>query len=149
MNVSVVLANFAKVSDNMLDVQQAGWSFIGPEPFSFFVAGVALCAWHEANQKHEMKVELLDADGSPVPNPETGQPLMVSATFEIGRPPGTKPGASMPSPSPFSSGWPNRRLVPSTRFASASTASTGTTGACRLPYATRLCRPRPPKQENH
>jgi hypothetical protein len=100
----VVLANFAKVSDNMVDVQQAGWSFIGPEPFSFFVAGVALCPWHEANQKHEMKVELLDADGAAVPNPETGQPLMVSATFEIGRPPGTKPGASMPMPFAFQFG---------------------------------------------
>jgi hypothetical protein len=98
LNVSVMLANFAKASDNMLDVQQAGWTFVGPGPVSFFVAGLVYCQWHEANQKHELKVELLDADGRAFPHPINGQPVQVGVVFEIGRPPGVKPGATMTMP---------------------------------------------------
>jgi hypothetical protein len=101
VNVSVLLANFAKVSDNMLDVQQAGWSFVGPGPARFAVAGIAHCSWHEANQRHELKIELVDADGAPVLHPENGQPLMVHGHFEVGRPAGTKPGSSVPMPFAF------------------------------------------------
>jgi hypothetical protein len=101
MNVSVVLANFAKVSDNMLDVQGAGWSFIGPGPIGFHVGGLLHCPWHESNQQHRLRVELLDADGAPVSHPENGNPIAVEGVFEIGRPPGTKPGASVPMPFAF------------------------------------------------
>jgi hypothetical protein len=98
MNACVMLANFAKASDNMLDVQQAGWSFAGPGPVSFFVAGLVYCEWHETNQKHELKIELLDADGSAVQHPENENPVMVAANFEVGRPPGIKAGATMTVP---------------------------------------------------
>jgi hypothetical protein len=100
---SVMLANFAKVSDNMLDVQQAGWSMIGPGPVSFYVAGIVSCQWHETNAKHNFKIEVLDADGQPFPHPESGEPVRVEATFEIGRPPGIKAGSNigMPFAVPF------------------------------------------------
>jgi hypothetical protein len=103
MNATVLLANFAKVAEGMIDVQQGGWTQIGPGPISFFVAGLVSCEWHETNQKHELKLELLDADGGSVPHPENGQPVATTATFEIGRPPGAKPGAKvhMPLAVPF------------------------------------------------
>src|SRR5256885_7185475 len=53
-----------------------------PGPVSFFVAGLVSCEWHETNQKHELRLELLDADGGSVPHPENGQPVATSATFE-------------------------------------------------------------------
>jgi len=98
MNASVMLANFAKVSDGMLDVQAAGWTQIGPGPVSFFVAGLVSCDWHELNQKHELTAELLDADGKAFPHPQNGEPVRATAQWEIGRPPGTKPGATMVMP---------------------------------------------------
>ena len=108
MYANVVLASFAKVSDNMLDVQAGGWSFIGPGVVQFFVAGVLHCPWHESNQKqkHAFSIELLDADGAAVENPEKGEPAKVDGEFEIGRPPGTKPGTSVPAPFAFPfGGW--------------------------------------------
>ena len=103
MNATILLANFAKIADGMLDVQQGGWTQIGPGPVSFFVAGLVSCEWHETNQKHELRLELLDADGGSVPHPENGQPVATSATFEVGRPPGLKQGAMvhMPLAIPF------------------------------------------------
>jgi hypothetical protein len=103
MNATVLLANFAKVSDGMVDIQQGGWTQIGPGPVSFFVAGLVSCQWHETNQKHDLRVELLDADGGAVPHPENGEPILTAGTFEIGRPPGVKAGATihMPIAVPF------------------------------------------------
>jgi hypothetical protein len=100
---SVMLANFAKTSDGMLDVLGGGWTFIGPGPTSFFVAGLIYCQWHETNAKHQFRIDLVDADGEPFVNPELGRPAMVEATFEVGRPAGTKPGSNvmMPFAVPF------------------------------------------------
>lgn len=93
MNATVLLANFAKVSDSMLDIQGGGWT-VAAYPTSFFVAGLVHCDWNETNQQHTMRVELLDADGGAVPHPENDEPIALDATLEIGRPPGTKPGSS-------------------------------------------------------
>jgi Family of unknown function (DUF6941) len=98
MNASVMLANFAKVSDGMLDVQAAGWTQIGPGPISFFVAGLVFCDWDELNQRHELKAELLDADRQPVPNPADGEAIHATAEWEMGRPPGIKPGTTLVMP---------------------------------------------------
>jgi hypothetical protein len=102
VNATVLLANFAKVSDGMLDVQGGGWT-VASSPVSFFVAGLLRCDWHETNQAHTLRIELLDADGAAVPNPQSGEPIALEATVEIGRPPGTKPGSSfhLPFAQPF------------------------------------------------
>lgn len=93
-----MLANFAKVSDGMVDTMGTGWTFIGPGAVAFFVAGLVSCDWHELNRKHELKVELLDADGGPVPHPENGNPIIAALQWEMGRPPGTKEGSTLNFP---------------------------------------------------
>ena len=98
MRASVWLANFAKVSDGMVDTMGAGWTQIGPGPVSFFVAGLLSCEWHELNVRHETKLELLDADGEAVPHPENRNPIVASFEWEVGKPPGTKAGASLNAP---------------------------------------------------
>jgi hypothetical protein len=98
MYASVLLANFAKVSDGMLDIQGGGWNQIGPGPISFAVAGLVYCDWHESNERHELKAELLDADGQPVPHPENGRPIQAAGPWELGRPPGTRPGSTLVFP---------------------------------------------------
>ena len=97
MNATILLANFAKIADGMLDVQQGGWTQIGPGPVSFFVTGLISCEWHETNQKHELRLELLDADGQGVPTPD-GETIRAEGEFEAGRPAGLRPGTPVDAP---------------------------------------------------
>lgn len=135
MIASVMLANFAKVSDNMLDVQQAGWTFIGPGPVSFVVAGLVSCQWHETNVKHELKMELLDADGHAFPHPENGQPVQIAGEFEIGRPPGTKPGSTVQMP--FAQPFGAFVLEPGTQYEVKLTIDGDSRDEWRLPFTVR------------
>ena len=98
MRATPFLANFAKVSDGMVDAMGVGWTYTGPGPTLFFVAGVVSCDWHELNRPHELKIELLDADGEAVPHPENGNPILHGDQWEMGRPPGTKDGSSLNRP---------------------------------------------------
>ena len=57
--------------------------------------------WDRANEEHRFKLELVDADGYPVlvPSAEGGEvALTIEGQFEIGRPPGVKPGSALPFP---------------------------------------------------
>ena len=53
--------------------------------------------WDQANRRHAWRLELLDADGQPVvfPSEEGEQPVVLEATFEVGRPAGLKAGTSI------------------------------------------------------
>lgn len=46
--------------------------------------------WEETNQRHQLEIELIDADGHPV------MPQKLSAGFEAGRPPGMRAGDENP-----------------------------------------------------
>ena len=121
----MLLADFAQVSDGKLTVVGGGWSLTGPEPVPFGIAILIRVPWDQANQRHVMRLELLDADGQPVEmETEEGQQQVVffdDVPFEVGRPAGLKPGTPLDCPS--------RR---------------STTGSCRprSPWATR-CRSPP------
>ena len=53
--------------------------------------------WDEANTQHTLRAYLLTEDGAPVAGP-LGDPLSVEGDFEVGRPPGVKPGSTLNSP---------------------------------------------------
>ena len=56
--------------------------------------------WDQANQQHACRLELLDSDGRPV-LVDTGDgehPIFIEAGFEVGRPPGVKPGTPIDLP---------------------------------------------------
>jgi hypothetical protein len=135
MNACVMLANFAKVSDGMLDALGAGWTQIGPGPVSFCVAGLVSCDWHELNQRHELKVELLDADGQPVPHPENGNPILAAADWEMGRPPGTKQGSTLNFP--FAIPFGLFQLKPGEQYVIAVSIDREPRDAWRLPFTVR------------
>src|SRR4029450_11027086 len=95
------LADYAVVSDGKLTIVGGGWSQTGPEPASFGIALLIQVPWDQANTMHSFNVELLDADGAHVvletPD-DVEQPVAFGGEFEVGRPPGLKPGTPLDFP---------------------------------------------------
>lgn len=94
MKVIILLADSAQAVNGKLYVLGGGWSITGPNPSPSALAIKIEVPWDEANKKHKMKLQLLDTDGRPViiPTPVGEQPLLLEGEFEVGRPPGLKPG---------------------------------------------------------
>ena len=98
MRTTLLLADYARVSDGKLDVIGGGWSIMNAAgPFGFFVAALFQIPWDQTNTKHQFRFELLDADGNAVP---TGGEDMVHAEgeFEAGRPAGLTVGTPVDLP---------------------------------------------------
>lgn len=54
--------------------------------------------WNLTNQRHTVRLELIDLDGSPVTPIGDEEPKWIEAQFEVGRPPGLRPGTMIPFP---------------------------------------------------
>lgn len=106
MKVTLLLADYAHVADGKLYVMGGGWTFTGPQPVPFALAGIIEVPWHQANRKHTFRLELLDLDGQEihVDTPEGEQPLFFEGEFEVGRMPGLKEGVGIPFPFALNSG---------------------------------------------
>jgi hypothetical protein len=94
----MLLADFAAAYDGKLVIAGGGWSIAGPMPTPFAIALKIEVPWDQANTKHKMRLELVDADGEPVLVPTEGgieQQLSIDGEFETGRPPGLKPGTPL------------------------------------------------------
>jgi hypothetical protein len=101
MRATMLLADYAVVSDGKLTIVGGGWSQTGPEPAPFGIALLIQVPWDQANTLHSFRVELLDADGGPVvlDSPEEEeQEVAFGGEFEVGRPPGLKPGTPLDFP---------------------------------------------------
>jgi hypothetical protein len=100
MKVTMLLADYAQVADGKLTVVGGGWSIIGPEPTPFGIGILVHVPWDLANTRHFMRLELLDADGQPVllqDGDGEEKPILFfdDWPFEVGRPPGIKPGTPL------------------------------------------------------
>jgi hypothetical protein len=104
----MLLADFAQVSDGKLTVVGGGWSLTGPEPVPFGIAILIRVPWDQANQRHVMRLELLDADGNQVEmdTDDGSEPVVFfdDVPFEVGRPAGLKPGTPLDFPVAVNSG---------------------------------------------
>lgn|SRR5512139_2077583 len=100
MNPTLMLADSAQVAEGKLFLMGGGWTFTGPQPTPFAIAGLIEVPWQLTNQKHSFRFELIDLDGQPVSvdTPEGEQQLVIEGEFEVGRPPGFPLGASIPVP---------------------------------------------------
>jgi hypothetical protein len=97
MNATLLLADYARVSDDKLDLLGAGWSITGPGPAQIGIGILLAVPWDQTNVKHHVTLNLLDADGHSVTEPETDEPLFhFEGDFEVGRPAGMKPGTPQP-----------------------------------------------------
>jgi hypothetical protein len=98
MRVTMLLADYAAVYGGKLVIAGGGWSITGPMPTPFAIALKIEVPWDQANAKHKMRLELVDADSEPVLVPTDGgveQQLAIDGEFEAGRPPGLKPGTPL------------------------------------------------------
>lgn len=98
MHVTLLLCDYAEAVNGKLYVMGGGWNilFAPGQPVSMSVAAVIAVPWDRTNQSHELKLELLTDDGGAVEVEE--QPVEVTGEFELGRPPGIKPGSSLNAP---------------------------------------------------
>lgn len=96
--ITMMLADHAQVAEGKLNVIGAGWTFTGPQPVPFAIAGIIDVPWHETNRQHRFALALQDIDGQPVmaETPMGEQPLAAEMTFEVGRQPGLRQGAAVP-----------------------------------------------------
>jgi uncharacterized protein DUF6941 len=97
----MILADYAVVSDGKLTIVGGGWSQTGPEPSAFGIGLLIQVPWDQANTRHVFSVELLDADGAEVvlqTEEDEEQPVAFGGEFEVGRPPGLKPGTPLDFP---------------------------------------------------
>jgi hypothetical protein len=98
MKVTLLLADSAQAVAGKLYVLGGGWSVIGPGPAPMAIAAKIEVPWDQANTKHELLLELLDADGQPVTPEDEENPIRIGGQFEVGRPPGVKPGTPIDFP---------------------------------------------------
>lgn len=93
METTLLLGDYARVADGKLDLVGGGWCATGPAPATFGVGMLFHIGWNDANVAHHFTLDLLDADGEAVMNPETDQPMLhFEGDFEAGRPAGAKAG---------------------------------------------------------
>lgn len=117
MKVTLILADFAEAINGKLYIMGGGWSITKPEPGPMALALKLEVPWNEANMRHSLLIELVDADGQPVmtaPDDGEPQPTKVQVEFEVGRPPGLTPGT--PLDMPLAVNIQRGPLPPGTRF---------------------------------
>lgn len=103
MRVTMLLCDHAQAAEGKLNVLGGGWSITGPQPTPFGIAILFQVPWDQANERHEFRLELIDADGRAV-EVDDGVPVMVEGSFETGRPPGLRPGTPIDFPFAMNSG---------------------------------------------
>jgi hypothetical protein len=86
----LMLADGAQVLNNKLYVLGGGWEvMIAPSGFPYekvlTMAAAFRVPWNETNQKHEIEVEVADADGQSL--------AKLNGQVEVGRPAGLDPGS--------------------------------------------------------
>jgi hypothetical protein len=140
VKATLMLADYAQVADGKLTIVGGGWSVTGPEPAPFGIAILVQVPWDQANLRHTLRLELLDADGEPVTVPDEDgedEPLVFfdDVTFEVGRPPGLKPGTPLDFPVAVNSG--PLPIPPGGRYEWRLTIDGRTDDDWRLPFTTR------------
>ncbi len=116
MNATILLADAAQEVGGKLYILGAGWTHIGPQPAPMALALLIEVPWTDTNRKHTASLTLNDGDGNPylVDTPKGKDGLRIEAQFEVGRPPGLKPGT--PLVVPLAINLPPLQLKPDTSY---------------------------------
>ncbi len=137
MRVTMLLADAAQVAEGKLYILGGGWSAIGPIIPPMAIAIKIDVDWDQANRRHILDLALVDEDGHPVkiPTPLGEQPVTFHTEFEVGRPPGLRPGTSIGAPLAISIG--PLPLRPDTGYEWRLTMNVETRGDWCLSFRTR------------
>ena len=100
MKVTMMLADSAQSVGGKLYILGGGWNLAGPQPVPSAIALLIEVPWDQANRRHTWRLALFDEDGRPVVMPTANgeQAVQLAADFEVGRPPGLKPGTPLTVP---------------------------------------------------
>ena len=115
MKATLLLCDYAQVSDGKLTAVGAGWTFTSS--VTTHAVGVLLdVPWDLTNVRMPWALELRDADGHPVvqPGPQGPVPVRAEGALEVGRPAGYPAGT--PIPACFAVPVQNVVLQPSRRY---------------------------------
>jgi hypothetical protein len=99
MEATLLLCDHAEAIGGKLYINGGGWNVLlrPGVPVNISLAILIEVSWDEANEQHRLRAYLLTEDGEPVAAPH-GEPLEVDGGFEVGRPPGVKPGSTLNTP---------------------------------------------------
>jgi hypothetical protein len=103
VKVTMLLADAVQAAEGKLYILGGGWSIRAPDPVPMAIALYVQVPWDRTNEQHVWALELLDADGQPVlvgeeAAADEAEPVRVEGGFEVGRPPGLKPGTPIDVP---------------------------------------------------
>jgi hypothetical protein len=101
VQADLLLCDHAEAVNGKLYINGGGWSILwaARRPVTTYLALVITVDWDETNIRHELLAELRTADGEEViMNGDPPMPVRAGGILEIGRPPGIKPGTSIPAP---------------------------------------------------
>lgn len=112
----MLLADYAQAAEGKLNIIGGGWQLTGPIPTPNALAILIEVPWDRTNERHHVRIELVDADGGPVValGPEGEVPVVLEADFEVGRPPGIKRGTPIAVPLAINMG--PQPLAPDSRY---------------------------------
>jgi hypothetical protein len=101
MEVTMLLCDSAQAVEGKLYILGGGWThlFTPNAPANMSLAILIAVPWNEANRRHDIRASLSTEDGSPVEM--EGKPMVAQVQFEVGRPPGLKPGTQINTPLAF------------------------------------------------
>lgn len=109
MEVTLLLCDFAEVLNGKIYIMGAGWDRVmGGMPINAALAILIQVPWEQTNQRHSIAMRLVTEDGAPVV--VNDEPVVGGGEFEIGRPPGSTPGAT--SAVPLASRFPTVVFAP-------------------------------------
>jgi hypothetical protein len=109
----MILADAAQAVGGKLFILGGGWSIMGWPPGPSAMAIKLDVPWDQTNQRHQLRLALYDADGGVVTD-EEGNGVVVEGDFEVGRPPGIKPGTAIDFS--LAVGFPTLPLEPGKRY---------------------------------
>jgi hypothetical protein len=99
VKVTMLLADAVQAAEGKLYILGGGWSIRAPDPVPMAIALYVQVPWDRTNEEHSWVLELLDADGQPVAvGEDEEEQVRVEGGFEVGRPPGIKPGTPIDVP---------------------------------------------------
>jgi hypothetical protein len=97
MKLTMLLCDAAQAVEGKLYILGGGWNLTGSDPSPSAIAMQIDVPWDQTNRQHTLRLTLVTDDGEPVlvPTPTGPRPAEIAAQFEVGRPPGYRPGAPM------------------------------------------------------
>lgn len=121
MKATLLLADSAQADPNgKVHGLGVGWSMIGTPTPPMAIVVLIDCPWDQTNMKHQLTIDLVDADGRAVSfqqdalgNPEPA--VHIEADFESGRPPGIPAGTPLRQPLVINLG-PGLPLTPGQKY---------------------------------